>query len=145
MENGKIKLTSEAMTMFKDKLLCVAMDANIVYTIDLRNGEIGLLYNIPEEDFFSARLIGSVIVCEEQIFFIPYHAKKIWIYDSRNEKWKGIQLNHESCRAKFWNAHLFENYIYMIPSKYPAIVRINIYTFEIEEFTDCVTPNANIK
>lgn len=143
MEKGKIKLTSEAIARLKDKLICVAMDINIVYTIDLKSGDIDLLYCIPEEDLFCARLVGAITVCGEKTIFIPYHAKKVWIYDNMNGEWKGIQLNHESCKAKFWNVHLHEKNIYMIPSKYPAIVRMNIDTYEIDEFTDCVTPNSN--
>lgn len=58
-----------------------------------------------------------------------------------NQEWKKIQLKRESCKCKFWNAHLYKNYLYMIPSRYPAIVRVNLDTYEINEIAGCVTPN----
>lgn len=54
MKKEKVRLTSEALALSGDQIICAAMDMNIVYTINLNTQEINILYSIPEEKIFAA-------------------------------------------------------------------------------------------
>lgn len=53
---------------------------NMLFSIDLSNGEMDFLGGIPEEHIFSKGLTCKLVYIRERIIVVPLLAKKIWIY-----------------------------------------------------------------
>ena len=133
-------MNTEALTLHNDKLICAAMDMNVIYEVDLKSKKGAIIGSIPEETIFSKRVIGAVSSYKNKIIYVPFNGRDVWIFNVETKEWNSLKLHLSDCKTKFWNSYIYKQYLFMIPSRYPALVRINLDTNEIEEIEDCVLP-----
>lgn len=137
--NSKVKLLAEAIIKVGEKIICVAMEINLIYSIDLLTQKIELLGYIPDEAISAERLCGSICYYKSKLVFIPYNATKIWVYDTDKKNWSGLSLAKEYIMGKFYKSFVYKNYVFMIPSNYDAFVRINMETGQVDEYSDILS------
>ncbi len=130
-----------------DKFWFSAFDHNGLYCRDNTTQEVNFLGKIPGELEYQFRLYSSIFKVGEKIFLIPHNAISIAVYDIKFEKFSKIFLKEVSCfgkqkiameQHKFWKSVLYNKEIIMMPCNYPAMVILNIKTFEIRYITDFV-------
>lgn len=139
----KVKVYSEAVTKVGDKYVCVSIENNLIYTIDENSGATEIVGMIPEEKISDRRLCGALCTWRKKLVFIPFNAKKIWILDLETEEWCGINLKNPDIKIKSLNAIVYEDFLYIIPLRYPALVIVNLKTLEIIEDKKCIIPNKS--
>lgn len=133
-------MISEALVLYNDKLICAAMDMNVIYEVDLKRKKGAIIGSIPEETIFSKRTVGAVSSYKNKIIFAPFNGKNIWFYDVETKQWSYLKLHLSSCKTKFWNSCVYKNYLFLLPVRYPALVRVNLDTNSIDEIKDCIFP-----
>jgi len=74
----------------------------------------------------------------KKLYFAPnYKNSKITFFDMDNNKFEHISFK-DDCKYdnKFRGLVSFKNFVYFLPNEYPAIMRLNSETNEIEYFSD---------
>jgi len=74
----------------------------------------------------------------KKLYFVPYYKNnKITFFDMAQNKFEHISFK-DDCKYdyKFKELISFKNFIYFIPHEYPAIMKLNTETNEIEYFSD---------
>lgn len=101
---------------------------NMLFSINLSNGEMDFLGGIPEEHIFSKGLTCKLVYIRERIIVVPLLAKKIWIYSLKNGEWKSIEV--EECKVYgrgtyFRQTIQHKGSLFFIGGHYPAILKMD--------------------
>ena len=99
------------------------------------------ILNFEEE---GNRLFADIRMYKGKLIFTPLMSKKIYIYDIASGELKGISYGLTSISG-FSASVLYGQYVYMFPTYYPGILRLNMetYVFEVidtwinEQFENC--------
>ncbi len=131
----QILLSTEDCVLIDDFLFFFAVEINALCKMDIESGDVFLVSSIPEEAIWGVRLGMAVFNIGEYIFISPGRAKKIWRYDIASGEWKSYMrkdINKLSSEKGMLQMALFENKLFVIGSRYPAIMVINISNDTIE-------------
>lgn len=119
---------------------------NGIYRINKRTQKVKLIGRIPGEKGYKARQYKVVISLNDWMIFVPLSAKEIAILNCKNNKIKKISLKKipdkrkrqyiEDC--KFWTGIAYKNYVYLFGLSYPAIIRLEPDTEEMEYYVEWI-------
>ena len=133
---------------------CLCVDGNSIWFFDVNinalfkhskttnNTEfIGL---IPNHEFRGTRLVSSLLLVDKKLFMTPCASNEIIIYHTDTNKFSTISISKDiaakkpiyNVRSKFKRSFLYKNYVFFVPASYPAIIRVNIDTHEVDYFTE---------
>ena len=144
---NRIKLSFETCIIDGGGIWFVAFDHNGLYFRDRLSKKTDLIGIIPNEGKYVFRLYTSMIRYGSKIFLIPFLAKEVAVYDINKKEFKKIALKNvnefgdrkqASDRAKFWCSQLYADTLFLFPHNYPALVMIQVHTFEVSYLTDFV-------
>jgi hypothetical protein len=87
-------------------------------------------------------LYGKFAEHNEKLYFSPYEASEIAVYDINLKKFQKIKINENviANNAKFYHIETYDKYVFFIGHRYPAIVRYDTETEELYYFTDWLKP-----
>ena len=129
-----LNLETEDCVLVGNKLIFIAKDINIIFSLDINTGEIQLLDSIPEENIFADHVGAKIVHWKNELIFAPMKAEKIWIYDLEKKKWRGIrrkQIEDGIYFSEMFQAVLYGDKLIIIGSNYPAIISLNLQTDEL--------------
>jgi hypothetical protein len=128
-------------------------DGNIVWFIDYlnnlykhskQNNKTEYIGMIPSESY-SANL--HIAENNKKLYFAPYYKNnKIFVFNMDKKSFEQISFNDDNkFDNKFQNVVSFKNFIYFIPYEFPAIMRLNTDTNEIEYFSEWVSEVSKLQ
>lgn len=132
-ESG-VNLTFYDMTIYNGFIWFSANEHNGLYRKALTNGRLERVATFKGENLFGNRLYGKIIQYGKKIFFIPYTAEKMAIFDCEDYQLKMVDLHVNKdvkCFLKFGNAFVWHHFLFLIASSYPTIIRYDIESGEI--------------
>lgn len=111
-----------------------------LYKLDLDKGLINKVMEFPGK--VSNTVLGyGIKKVKNKIILYPFNAEDIYIYDiDKKQAIKIVLSASRNCTGLFGEAIEFNGYIFLKPTYYPAIVKIDIQSFEVCEFKECVRP-----
>lgn len=117
---------------------------NGLCNINLRTGEVKYIISIPGEALYGEFLYEDIKCYGNQLILIPGNASEIAVYDMNTKEIVKIsvytdQLKYKSsynCFGKFHSAFVTDKWVYFIPGHFPAIIKMNIETFELVYLED---------
>lgn len=123
-----------------DFIWCTACDFNGLFRINSKTIEIEYVGQFPGEKAEGYQLFCDIAEHNGKLYFCPYNAKDIAIYDKRTQKFSRIPLdeNIRDIDRKFASILIHDSYVYLQGSRVYAIVRINIETSGITYIKDWV-------
>lgn len=138
-----------------NKLYAVGESIDGIFELNLKEEKLNKLNsykNVYDSIRFKRCLSYGV-----KIIFIPYSAGYILLYDTSNQEFKEINLpiynkkkTEKMESEKFLSAVIRNGYLFLFPWRYPAIVKMNLETYEIvfidnwkDEFSNYIT-NKNL-
>lgn len=137
---------AEAVVVIEDEMWAVAYNFNLLYHVNLHSGVATLVSRIPNEEHNGKRLYGSIVYYDDKLFLIPMTAREIAVYDLSNNQFSKIpfitgnenkyQMYKE--RYKFCGGVVYEHFLYIFSSTYPAILKIRMSDYSIEYLDDWV-------
>ncbi len=144
MKHDSIKVIMEDCVLIENRIYFFSRDWNALYTTDLDSNRITFLGIMPEENVLARRLCAGIIYNRnrEELILIPMTAKKIWIYDLKTAQWKGLERKYMTdgdFHKEIFRAAEYKNNLFLIGSNYPAIIRMNIDTYELDYLTEPYT------
>lgn len=129
-----IRILMEDGILVKDNFFFFSRDWNGLYMVELKTGVTKFISTMPEEGILSRRLCAGIIYHNNRLIMIPMRARDIWIYDLGNEQWKKIERKHtgeKEYHEEIFRAVEYNNYLFMIGSNYPYIVRMDLNNYEL--------------
>jgi hypothetical protein len=121
---------------------------NGLYRIDKSTWNAEFVGIFPEESLTSSILYPHAVACGGKIYFAPYRASAISVFDPATGAFerivfKKVDEKTENCLQSksmflnhFFYAVAYGKYIYFIPQRYNAILRLDTETQEIEYIND---------
>lgn len=117
---------------------------NGLYRVNKKTKETQLMTTFPGEKGMAFLLYKAIVHINEWLIFIPCAAKDIAVYNYKKNQIKKIPLREshgkhkviyqENC--KFWTAVPYKNNVYLFGLCYPAILRLNLETWEIVYYAE---------
>lgn len=119
-----------------NKCYFMAMNFNRIYEVNLENNEVRFWGSIPGESVVAKRLFSDFICVGNKLFFVPDRASFIHVLDENAKEIRRLKLENKISEyfksdLKFLKAILINDIIYIIPYAYPAMIMLNIYSYEI--------------
>jgi hypothetical protein len=127
-------ITSTINGFYDDGNYIWFMDSNnILYKHNKQNNKTEHVWMIPGQKAWA-----NVGIAENKrkLYFVPLSSNEISVFDMEKKIFEQIYFKND-CNVinKFRAAISFKNFIYFIPIEYPAIMRLNTNTNEIEYFS----------
>lgn len=107
-----------------------ARDFNGLFKMDANTYKIEFVGQFPDEDAEGYKLYTGIAECNGKIYFAPYNAKSITIYDKEKSSFYSIKLRNDikDISKKFYNVLAFDKYIFIYGFKANTIIRIDSQT-----------------
>lgn len=123
---------------------CLLQDFNGIFRFCKENRKLELEVEFPDQTI-NFWLYNKMFVYEDKLVCIPDFASGIAVYNLQDKKLQMLPIKPPHVRDLFYDGNhkfkdglIFENYIFMIGAKYPAIVRLDMQTYEMDYFDEWV-------
>lgn len=123
-----------------------------LFSVNMLTGNCEFIDMIPNEKIDKDRLYTKALYVNNKVYFIPYAAKEIAVYNLKTKKVYKISVKEVIDRekklyrknAKFNGGIIYKEFVYMIPCTYPGVLRINTNTDCVDYFDDWVNEEPYI-
>lgn len=126
-----------------------AYELNGLFRVNLKTGECEYITLFPREEITRSRLHSAAVLIGKKVYFIPSFAKYISVYDLSEGSFSQISVpksNKEydfyKGKFKFVDAKLYGDNLWLFPSAYLGIVKLNIKTNEISVLDQWIPPEG---
>ena len=124
-----------------DKIWFCPQYFNSLFCMDILTGEVKFLGEFPNEKYGTERLYASMKIVKGKIYFIPFSAKAIAVYDIETGEFSNILIDEKKAGCKvetdflFMGVEEYKNYLFILPVFCKAIIRLNVDNQEIDYIT----------
>ena len=142
----KYKIICENAIEENDLMYFARFHGRGLYSYDKKNKCTKWLGNFPEQPNNAIRLYESLIKINSKIFAFPSYGESIIsIYNIDTNEFETIDIREyiktnptNVAYMKFNDCVPYKDYLYIICQSYPAIVKLNIHTYDVEYIDDWV-------
>lgn len=130
MKDTKVKLLVKDCAKDGNIFYFIASEMNLIFSLDVTSLEIKIVSMIPEKVSVKKEYLGSITVYQDELYIGSIETKDIWIYNLKKNEWKKLErkdLPHIGTGGLL-QSFVYKNWIYMLGSSYPAIIKINSET-----------------
>lgn len=121
--------------MIDGELWFSAINSNGLYKMNITTKKLQLIAFFPKEDLEKQFLHSKILQYENKLFFVPFQAKEIAIYDMEKGTMSSLELPPNSQGkqySKFYTAIQEQQYIYCVPCRYEYLVKYDICQKKME-------------
>ncbi|MCI8292073.1 MAG: hypothetical protein HFH53_00860 [Hespellia sp.] len=144
-----IKIFMEDCVVVNNRIYFFSKYWNALYVVDLKTKTTELVSTMPEEKIWSRRLCAGIVYYNKKLILVPMLAKKIWVFDLESNQWLGIKrafvTNEEVFHGEIFRAIVYQERLFLVGSNYPAIIRMDLNTYELEYLTEPYTFLRHLK
>lgn len=117
-----------------------AIEFNGLFKYDIAKDRLEWKGRFPEETLERRYLYNSCMEYGNKLFFPPYIAKEFAVYDKETETFKKIPINdYGVAGGKIYAIAQYGNILYCFGGQIPAVLCLNLDTYEITYFEDLYT------
>ncbi len=138
-------IISENIYIDEENIWFTEFNYNALCKINKRNKCVKLIGVFPEEKIIQRSLYTSIVMYKNKMYFAPYSAHEIGVYDVNDNKFEKIKIDlpgKKNCleweKGKFLKAVESRDKIWFIPYYYPGILCYEINTGKCFCFDDWV-------
>lgn len=140
------ELIFEAIAIESDRGYASDYEYNGLYKVNMKSGICEYLGIFPDESANQKRIHCCAKWIGNKIYFIPAAGDKISIFHIDEESIESLGIPSPQTakhtfyqkKYKFIEAVAFHSYLWLIPSTYPGVLRIDIRTNEIKVFEEWI-------
>jgi len=120
---------------------------NALFKVDLKTGDCTYISLFPEEHINKRRLFVKALYVNRKIYFIPASASAIYVFCPMTNTFERIEIEEKiddksyNTKAKFADAFVRGNMIYILPATYPAFIKLecgkNTLEYIVENMPTC--------
>lgn len=123
-----------------------------LYKFGKKSASIEQMFCFGEDDNFEGYYFYHATKLNGKIYFSPLRSKQIGVFDERSGGFSYISFDDSFDGPAFWGSFAYGENIFFVPMNYPAIMKLNTMTLEIQFITDWVkrvddlmdSPNTDI-
>lgn len=130
--DGVQKRVAEDCVIYDNKVWYSSLIYNALCYIDLETGEGKFVDFFPEEELSAKWLYKKIFLYNDHLYFIPWCAKNMCVYDIKNNSFEKIIINTEVTQKKFYTGVIQEEYLILLPYKAAYVIRINLVNHKVE-------------
>lgn len=144
--NEQVKETSLSTTdgcFVGEKMWMVHTCLNLLLCIDLKSAAIVKQYEIPYKEYLKEPLYVAIKLIEKKLWLIPGCARQMVLFDIESEQFDEISIEEKRKEEKMiyfekfaLDAFVFQDWIYIVPSRYHSIYKIHRQTKKVEQCLD---------
>lgn len=142
----KIELTFEAIAIKGNVGYASDHDSNSLFRVDMVTGECTFVRLFDEESVDRKRLHSAAIWIDNKVYFIPLVGEGISIFNTEDNSMQFIQIpcpNSEKYsfykkNHKFVRGVRNRNDLWLVPSTYPGVLRLDLQTNEVKVFDEWI-------
>lgn len=143
---GRSALTFENLYEDGENFWFTAYNFNALFKMDKHTWKAEYMGSFPGESPDGWRLYGSITEHGGQLYFAPGSAKEFAKYDLNTGEFHKIKFNEPKPQsevqylpaAKFFASIRYKDWIFFVGCSYPAFVRYNTITGQLDYFSDWV-------
>lgn len=115
---------------------------NALFKMSKQTWETEYIATMPRITDGRVPVCAEIAECQEKIFVASSCEDSITVYDKKSAQLIQIALNrmNNPQNFKFYATHSYNEYVYLFGFSYPAIIKLNAITLEVEYITDWVKP-----
>ena len=136
-----VNISFDQMTVCDGVGWFVDINFNVLFKMDLETEKIEMVCELPIYNHHRYQY-RRMIAVKKLLIIIPYNADKILIYDVTQNKIKEVALDSSysanGMLLNFADAFVCGEYVYFIPARYRAIVKMHSKHHSLEYFEDCI-------
>lgn len=120
---------------------------NALFKVDVKTGDCTYISLFPEEHINKKRLFIKALSVNGKIYFIPASASAIYVFCPTTNTFERFKIEENiedksyNAKAKFADAFVRGNMIYILPATYPAIIKLecgkNTLEYIVENMPTC--------
>lgn len=122
------------------------LQMNGFFRVEKAGGQAELLFHFPKEEVTAEFLYSKPEKVEDWFVFTPRSAQSIFLYHTVTQEQKTIPLKPVKGSKKIRyrqtnqlaNSVQQGNFVYFFPATYPAILKLNMSTFQVEYLTSWI-------
>lgn len=139
--NNQLKIEIEDAVLDGDRIWFSAQNFNSLFFMDIHTKEAKFVGKFPNEPYSGKRLYASMKLVKKKIYFIPFCAKSIAVYDIEKGEFSNIQIDETLIKCKlnvplFMGVEEYKNYLFILPVFSKAIIRLNLLNDELQYVQD---------
>lgn len=129
-----MKLDFEAIALYeKENAIAISYDFNAVFKVDMQTGASNYFGLIPNEELDKKRLYTKAVRVGGKVYFVPFRAEEIAVYDIKKDCIYKIpyenlikkEKQEKSVNMRFSASVAYGKYLFILPSRYPGVLRID--------------------
>jgi hypothetical protein len=123
-----------------DDLWFVHSNYNALCKMDINTGKVQVLDKIPNETLLEERLYQDVLKVNEKLYFTPHRAKELLEYNLCTGQFNKFPLRKttEYNITQFTRMVRYKDYLFLLPTHYPAIVRYDLRNGSFKYYFDII-------
>lgn len=131
------KLIFECISSYEEGYFATSMEYNGLFIID-KHEKATFISTIPGEKIWKKHLYAASAIYKDYLILAPCTADRICIYNIKTKEFvfkevKNMFLQKKiDIDGKFLGVHIYKDHIYLLPQKYPYIIKMTPITWEIE-------------
>lgn len=141
-------LTFEYLYEDGDDFWFTASNFNALFRMDKQTWKPHYISSFQRETASGQRLYGPIIAYDGKLYFTPCLAREIAEYDTERNTIRKISLpdiagrkrTRDMTGLKFGSVFQYKTWLFFVGCHYPAIVRIDMLTGELDCFSDWLEP-----
>lgn len=129
----RTRLTTDVLHFDGEYLWGTAREFNGLFRIDSKTYKVQYMGQFPGEKAEAYRLFWGIAECNGKLYFSPYNAENIAVYDKKSAQFSTILLREDirGVEKKFGRIMVSGENIYLTGSRVYAIAQLNTLTEEI--------------
>lgn len=126
-----------------DRIWMIPTCFNSLLCRNIITGETELIGKFHGESYSTERLYASMKLIKRKIYFVPFRARNIAVFDIEKNKFtyitiKNIGIINRNTKPLFIGAEKFQDYLFVFPAYGNSILRINTINNEVEYITEWI-------
>lgn len=124
----------------ENEIIFPVWDYDMIYRLNLNNGESRCLEGYVPEGVFNGPKYGAVCKYKNSLLiFAPSYSERVYIYDLGNNHGRYIELTtNKEKQYLFFDSFVYGDFVYLLPGRYGAIVKINLITDEVIYYEEII-------
>lgn len=129
--------------LYNDKVWFCTDGVNALFSVDMASGDVVLEAELPGECYGTHRLYNAMRRVGTKIFFVPFYARDIAVYDVNSKEFQTIELDEGILQCKlgmplFTGGEIWGEYLFCFTGYGNALVRLNTRTHQVNYVSDWI-------
>lgn len=141
LDKEKNRIAVSDAIRIDDKIWFMSDTFNGLFCMEIASQQIEFIGSFPNEPYSQRFLYSAMERVGTKIYFAPYFAKNIAVYDMKNCMFEEIEIAEELRQSElpkdlFYGMQRYNNFLFFIPAYGKAIIRLNSDNNEVQYMTE---------